>query len=56
MRNIKYRIQKSNGRIKYAGTGSDSWFILEHARQKVNRSVGERIIESDGVNILWEVF
>jgi flagellar basal body rod protein FlgG len=53
---LKYRIQTSDGRIKYAGTGHDSWFTLERAREMVNRPEGERIIESDGVNILWEVF
>lgn len=53
---LKYRIKKTDGRIKYAGTGLNSWFNLEDARKKVNRSSGEIIIESDGVNTLWEVF
>lgn len=52
---VKYRIQKKNGTILNAGTSKDSWFTLEQARKKVNYSKGERIIESDGVHILWEV-
>ncbi len=52
---IKYRIQMSNGKILNAGTGKDSWFSLEKARALVNYHKGERIVESDGVNILWEV-
>ena len=32
---VKYRIIKPDGRIKYAGTGKDSWFTLEDARKKV---------------------
>jgi flagellar basal body rod protein FlgG len=53
---IRYRIQRADGRIKYAGTGQDSWFTLDRARELVDRDTGERIIESDGVNVLWEVF
>ena len=51
-----YRIQTAEGKIKFAGTESPSWLSLETARNLVNREEGERIIESDGVNILWEVF
>lgn len=51
----KYRIRK-DGKILYAGTGKDSWFTLEDARKIVNRKNGEQIVESDGINILWEVF
>lgn len=50
-----YRIKRKNGTFKNAGTGEDSWFCLEDARKKVNYKQGEKIIESDGVNILWEV-
>lgn len=50
-----YRIQKEDGTIKYAGTGTDSWFNLETARKKVEYAKGEIIIEHDGVNTLWEV-
>ena len=52
---IRYRIQTSTGRILNAGTGQDSWFSLEKARALVNYNNGERIVESDGLNILWEV-
>jgi hypothetical protein len=52
---LKYRIQNANNTFKNAGTGLDSWFTLETARKLVNYKVGQRIIESDGVNILWEV-
>lgn len=52
---VKYRIRK-DGKMLYAGTGKNSWFTLENARKIVNRKNGEQIIESDGINILWEVF
>jgi len=52
---LKYRIQTKEGKIKYAGTGKDSWFTLDDARKIVNRKNGEKIIESDGINILWEI-
>jgi len=51
----KYRIQNANGTFLNAGTGRDSWFTLDTARKLVNYEIGQRIIESDGVNILWEV-
>lgn len=53
---MKYRIQNENGSLLNAGTGDDSWFTLEEARKLVNYEAGQRIVESDGVNILWEVF
>lgn len=51
---MKYRIQNENGTFVNAGTGLESWFTLEDARKIVIE--GQRIVESDGVNILWEVF
>ena len=53
---MKYRIQTSEGKILFAGTGKDSWFTLDQARKIVDYDKGQRIIESDGVNILWEIF
>lgn len=53
---MKYRIQNENGSLLNSGTGDDSWFTLEEARKLVNYEAGQRIVESDGVNILWEVF
>lgn len=53
---MKYRIQNENGSLLNAGTSNDSWFTLEEARKLVNYEAGQRIVESDGVNILWEVF
>lgn len=53
---MKYRIKKADGRYLNAGTGLDSWFTLETARQLVNREAGEIIVENDGMNDLWEVF
>ena len=52
----KYRIQNKNG--TYLGTGNviGSWFDLETARKLVDYSKGQRIVEHDGVNVLWEVF
>ena len=51
----KYRIQNENRTFLNAGTGIDSWFTLQRARELVNYDKGQRIVESDGVNILWEV-
>lgn len=53
---LKYRIQNSNGTFLNAGTGLDSWFTLDAARKLVDYSKGQRIVEHDGINILWEVF
>ena len=53
---VKYRIQESDGKYLNAGTGFNSWFNLSDARAIVNRNVGQRIVECDGINILWEVF
>ena len=50
-----YRIQNIDGTIHNAGTGNDSWFTLEDAKKIINYKNNQRIIESDGVNILWEV-
>ena len=52
---IKYRIQNADGTILNAGSGKDSWFTLTAARGIVNYEHGQRIIESDGIHILWEV-
>lgn len=50
----KYRIQNEDGTILNAGTDNESWFDLETARKKVNYAIGQKIVEHDGVNILWE--
>ena len=51
-----YRIQNANGTMLNAGTDEGSWFTLETARNLVDYDNGQRIVESDGVNILWEAF
>ena len=51
-----YRIQNTNGTMLNAGTDEGSWFTLETARILVDYDNGQRIVESDGVNILWEAF
>lgn len=51
----KYRIQNENGTFLNAGTGVDSWFTLEDARKLVNYEIGQRIVEHNGVSILWEI-
>lgn len=56
VRTANYRIQNSDNTYLNAGTGNDSWFTLDQARELVNYDNGQRIIESDGVNVLWEVF
>ncbi len=52
---MKYRIQNSNGTYLNAGTGLDSWFTLDQARKLVNYDEGQRIVEHNGVDILWEI-
>jgi hypothetical protein len=51
-----YRIQTADGRFRFAGTDQPSWLTLETARTLVNYETGERIVEHNGVNVLWEVF
>jgi len=53
---FKYRIRNADQTFLNAGTGLDSWFTLEQARQIVDYAKGQQIVESDGVNILWEIF
>lgn len=53
---MKFRIQNENGTFLNAGTGEDSWFTLEAARKLVNYSLNQRIVEHNGVDILWEIF
>lgn len=55
MKKINYRIQNSDGTFHNAGTGENSWFTLEKAREICDYSIGQRIVEHDGVNVLWEV-
>lgn len=54
MSRVKYRIQHADGTIKNAGTDEPSWFTLKTAREQVNYGKGERIVEHDGMSILWE--
>ena len=51
----KYRIQNENGTFLNAGTGLESWFNLEEARKLVNYEIGQRIVEHNGTEVLWEV-
>ena len=51
---MQYRIQNLNGTFLNAGTDLNSWFTLEQARKIVNYEIGQKIVEHDGVNILWE--
>jgi hypothetical protein len=53
--NIKYRILNENNTYLNAGTGLNSWFDLETAKKLVNYSKGQKIVEHDGINILWEI-
>jgi hypothetical protein len=55
-KNIKYRIKKDDGTFLNAGTGENSWFTLDDARKLVDYSKGQIIVESDGMNELWEIF
>jgi hypothetical protein len=54
--NMNFRIITPEGKIKFAGTGFDSWFTLDQAKSKVKK--GESIYEycpKTGEK-LWEVF
>jgi len=50
-----YRIRQEDGTFLNAGTGNDSWFTLDQARNLVDYSAGQMIVEHDGVNVLWEI-
>lgn len=52
----RYRIRTKDNRIKYAGTDRPSWFTLSKAREIVNYSQGENIVEHNSMEVLWEVF
>ena len=51
-----YRIQNHDRTLKNVGTDLPSWFTLEDARKEVDYEKGQRIVEHDGMNILWEIF
>lgn len=53
---ISFRVRKADGKFLNAGTDLPSWFTLEKARELVNYNEGQTIVESDGQNILWEIF
>jgi hypothetical protein len=53
---MKYRILNPDHTFLNAGTGLDSWFTLEGARNLVDYDKGQSIVEHNGVSILWEVF
>lgn len=53
---IRYRILNEDKTYLNAGTGLDSWFSLDKARELVNYEIGQIIVEHDGMNILWEIF
>jgi hypothetical protein len=51
-----YRIQNSNGTYLNAGTDKESWFTLDAARLEVDYNKGQRIVEHNGMDVLWEAF
>ena len=53
---MNYRIQNQDGTFLNAGTDKGSWLTLEQARKLVNYDAGQRIVEHDGLQILWEIF
>lgn len=56
MKSKLYRIITADGRIKFAGTDSPSWFVSLEA-VKPNLSKGDTVYEYDqNGNKLWEVF
>ncbi len=50
-----YRIQNQDKTYLNAGTDKGSWFSLENARKTVDYSKGQRIVEHDGMDVLWEI-
>jgi len=55
VKSINYRILTAERKIKFAGTGEDSWFDLATAKKKVDYSAGEMIYEYEHGEPLWEV-
>jgi hypothetical protein len=53
---MRFRILTAERKIKYAGTGENSWFNLETARKKVDYSSGEMIYEFYHGEPLHEIF
>jgi len=51
-----FRISRKDGSVKYAGTGEDSWFDIEDARDKTNYSKGEKIYSYFNCNKVGEAF
>ena len=52
---LNCRIWTAQGRIKFAGTGYDSWFTLPQARLKTEE--GDRILQyNKNGEELWEIF
>ena len=47
-----YRIKNSNGTYLNAGTGLNSWFNLSIARELVNYSKGQKIVDKWDIEIL----
>lgn len=52
---IKYRILNLDNTFLNANTGFNSWFDLETAKKLVNYDKGQKIVEHDGINVLWEI-
>lgn len=52
-----YRILTAEGKVKFTGSETGSWFSLENARGMVDSSKGEMIYEFDSTGErLFEVF
>jgi hypothetical protein len=52
---MTFKIQNEDGTFLNVGTDEPSWFTLEDARGIVNINNGQRIVEHNGVSVLWEV-
>lgn len=55
MNRTQFRIETKDHRFKFAGTGQNSWFTLQRAKELVDYKAGERVVECNGYGILWEV-
>lgn len=50
---INFRIIKQDGTVKFAGTGSDSWFDLATAKELAE--IGEKVYYYENGERMWEV-
>jgi hypothetical protein len=50
-----YRILNTDGTYLNAGTGNDSWFFMREALDIVNESIGQIVVEHNGISVVCEI-